>query len=98
MCHLLQNSTIDKLIHGLSKLIGSLKPNIKASPIAMSEYPEKSKNICKVKQITKIQASKNLNVLLISKPWSTKTPRLSANTMFLNKPKINIVRPWEIKK
>ncbi len=42
MCHLLQKSAGDVAKNGLLKLSGILNPRIRAAPIAMSEYPEKS--------------------------------------------------------
>ena len=43
MCQHLQNSDIFFVLNGDKKLIGSAIPNIRPSPTAISEYPEKSK-------------------------------------------------------
>jgi hypothetical protein len=43
MCHLLQKSAILLALYGEKKFIGNIMPNILAIPIAISEYPEKSK-------------------------------------------------------
>ena len=45
MCQFLQNSVNDFEKYGVLKLVISLKPSSLPSPIAMSEYPEKSQYI-----------------------------------------------------
>ena len=42
MCQRRQKSVIEVDLYGVRKLVGNLKPNNKATPIAISEYPEKS--------------------------------------------------------
>ena len=48
MCQRRQKSVIEVDLYGERKLVGNLNPNNKATPIAISEYPEKSKYICKI--------------------------------------------------
>jgi hypothetical protein len=43
MCHLRQKSVTVPALYGRRKFSGNEIPNILESPIAMSEYPEKSK-------------------------------------------------------
>jgi hypothetical protein len=58
MCHLLQNSAIFLEKYGKEKFFTNSIPRSLATPEAMSEYPEKSQYIWKVKK----KAPKN-NVL-----------------------------------
>jgi len=48
MCQRRQKSVMDDAEYGRLKFSGSWKPNILPNPIAMSEYPEKSKYNCTV--------------------------------------------------
>ncbi len=43
MCQRRQNSVMLHEMYGMSKFSRSRKPSMRAMPIAMSEYPEKSK-------------------------------------------------------
>lgn len=47
LCHLRQNSVIERDVYGLLKFAGNVKPIIFPSPIAIREYPQKSKYIWK---------------------------------------------------
>ena len=43
MCHRRQKSVTESAVYGCMKFSGYLNPNILPMPIAISEYPEKSK-------------------------------------------------------
>ena len=58
MCQFLQNSVNDFEKYGVLKLVISLKPSNLPSPIAMSEYPEKSQYIWNAKNIVAINVGK----------------------------------------
>ena len=60
MCHLLQNSVMLLEIYGNLKFSKKWKPNILPSPIAISEYPAKSKKICNVYAIAPNHAIKTV--------------------------------------
>ena len=63
MCHRRQNSIIEVALYGEEKLIGNRMPKSNAKPIAISEYPEKSKYIWTAKNTA---ASQAVNVESIS--------------------------------
>ena len=71
MCHLRQNSMMLVALYGEAKLIGRTTPNMRDSPIAMSEYPEKSKYSCSVYASAPLQDSTNVMLLPVSAAKNT---------------------------
>src|SRR5258706_2244182 len=94
MCQRRQKSAIDTAWYGELKLSGNRIPKRSDRPMAISEYPEKSKYICKAYEMTPIHASTNPKLNdLESKTGATKLPIVSAKMTFLKRPAANQLSP-----
>src|SRR5579859_4724188 len=96
MCQRRQKSIIELALYGELKFAGNVTPKRRASPIAMSEYPEKSKYSWKVYASTPPQAARRVSVappFAASNTGVENSATPSARTTFLNRPIAKIVTP-----
>src|SRR5471030_2373441 len=94
MCQRRQKSVMDDAEYGRLKFSGSWKPNIRPSPIAMSEYPEKSKYNCTVYASAPSHALTVVSWLVCKENTLLTTgATLSATMTFFDKPTANRGNP-----